>query len=625
MTKQRPVSFILGIAFAIALTGCKTIQPPGAELPKNAETTTCVGGFTAITNEIIGTMPSGEIGIGSFIVVFDSNRDINTDPNHGIYLADESISSIELSFDNYGSVKANVTQINAYNDTLSPIKDAVSLDTENGIGSIGGIAPSLGDVNLRLFDETRSSLSSDSIPLKGTVWEKFSKVNSKYQKHAEAITISNLKVHCGDEPPQCPITPVPELSCDRNTQSQDIDGLHDVRDYGANGSDLNDDWEAIQTAINCAYRGDTIYFPEGLYRVSRPLTARAFAMEFEGEPHRSGILQTCPSSDLFSFTDIAGLRMKDLTLGALDPEPDTEPSLVRLDKVRYSRFDNLQLNGSYYGLNLLNSVSNSFYDIKSLSGKIPPFGRLPSKEFGEVTDVESSLCPTWEPLIISCWNRQWINMIYTDTVDNASNANRFYNVQLEGGVDGIRLNHTGNGNGGSFSLYGGVISSFGINDPDGENGRAGKAIEIISNAHPTLISGMHIEGGNVHLISSKGVTMEGSIMVGGEKAKGGELYISSLDSSNNNRNTTVINSVVSNLIEIDANSTRTMLMNVQQGFGKTSKGVIDHGKEKSDTLMINVTGNTALKSKSTLGYGMPNPDVRSNNVRMSIRGTLEEN
>jgi hypothetical protein len=44
-----------------------------------------------------------------------------------------------------------------------------------------------------------------------------------------------------------------------------------VRDFGAYGDDSRDDWEAITSAINACPEGGIVYFPAGVYRVSKPL------------------------------------------------------------------------------------------------------------------------------------------------------------------------------------------------------------------------------------------------------------------------------------------------------------------------------------------------------------------
>ena len=53
-----------------------------------------------------------------------------------------------------------------------------------------------------------------------------------------------------------------------------VDAIYNVKSFGAEGDGEADDWEALQDAIDFIYNnpgGGTLFFPPGLYRISRPL------------------------------------------------------------------------------------------------------------------------------------------------------------------------------------------------------------------------------------------------------------------------------------------------------------------------------------------------------------------
>jgi len=50
-----------------------------------------------------------------------------------------------------------------------------------------------------------------------------------------------------------------------------INGFINVKDFGAVGDGVTDDWAAINSAITAGAGGITVYFPKGIYRVSRML------------------------------------------------------------------------------------------------------------------------------------------------------------------------------------------------------------------------------------------------------------------------------------------------------------------------------------------------------------------
>ena len=64
-----------------------------------------------------------------------------------------------------------------------------------------------------------------------------------------------------------------------------------VKQFGAMGNGSADDTAAIQTAINAAKPGETIYFPVGVYSVSNFVVKNRAGLSFAGEGQKSTIKQ----------------------------------------------------------------------------------------------------------------------------------------------------------------------------------------------------------------------------------------------------------------------------------------------------------------------------------------------
>src|SRR5690606_24690089 len=61
---------------------------------------------------------------------------------------------------------------------------------------------------------------------------------------------------------------------DTRSDINSTDGTYNVKCFGAKGDGASDDWEALQEAVDVIYRqpgGGALFFPPGLYRISRPL------------------------------------------------------------------------------------------------------------------------------------------------------------------------------------------------------------------------------------------------------------------------------------------------------------------------------------------------------------------
>ena len=77
-----------------------------------------------------------------------------------------------------------------------------------------------------------------------------------------------LLIGCGDSDSNAMTDDYPQQTTESDTDMYDNAGLVSVKTYGALGDGSADDTDAIQAAINS---GDTIYFPEGRYLISRPI------------------------------------------------------------------------------------------------------------------------------------------------------------------------------------------------------------------------------------------------------------------------------------------------------------------------------------------------------------------
>ena len=80
---------------------------------------------------------------------------------------------------------------------------------------------------------------------------------------------------------------------------------HDVTLYGANGGDATDDRASIQSAINAASAGDTVYFPAGTYYISNKLMGKS-GVRLQGEARNTTIIKAATGSG----SQFAGLKVE---------------------------------------------------------------------------------------------------------------------------------------------------------------------------------------------------------------------------------------------------------------------------------------------------------------------------
>ncbi|PRX73182.1 chitodextrinase [Cohnella sp. SGD-V74] len=91
----------------------------------------------------------------------------------------------------------------------------------------------------------------------------------------------------------------------------------DVVSFGANGSDSNDDAAAIQSAIDAASSGDTVYFPPGTYYLSANLQAKS-GIKLIGQSRDASILKYTGSSGgaILSLNNTTNVEVAHLTIDA---------------------------------------------------------------------------------------------------------------------------------------------------------------------------------------------------------------------------------------------------------------------------------------------------------------------
>ncbi|MGK7376306.1 glycosyl hydrolase family 28-related protein [Planococcus sp. 1R117A] len=113
---------------------------------------------------------------------------------------------------------------------------------------------------------------------------------------------------------------------DEVTFSERPDKTFNVKAFGAKGDDEADDWRALQQAIAFAYNakgGGTLFFPPGLYRISKPLevpvTEEGKAVSWVGYSDKTTVI--APSAPMDYLVRMRGGdgHIKGLTFRGTDP------------------------------------------------------------------------------------------------------------------------------------------------------------------------------------------------------------------------------------------------------------------------------------------------------------------
>jgi polygalacturonase len=89
-----------------------------------------------------------------------------------------------------------------------------------------------------------------------------------------------------------------------------------VREFGARGDGVADDTAAIQSAINAATAGGTIYFPAGIFNVSNIVVKNRQGLSFVGEGQKSVIKQKTGAARIATVEASRDIGISNLTFDA---------------------------------------------------------------------------------------------------------------------------------------------------------------------------------------------------------------------------------------------------------------------------------------------------------------------
>jgi hypothetical protein len=89
-----------------------------------------------------------------------------------------------------------------------------------------------------------------------------------------------------------------------------------VREFGAKGDGVADDTRAIQSAVNAARPGETIYFPAGTYKVSNFDVKNRAGLSFAGEGRKSVIKQNPLAERIATFSGSTEISISNLAFDA---------------------------------------------------------------------------------------------------------------------------------------------------------------------------------------------------------------------------------------------------------------------------------------------------------------------
>lgn len=133
--------------------------------------------------------------------------------------------------------------------------------------------------------------------------------------------------------------------------------VENVQDCGATGNGTTDDTQAIQNVIDAAAKspnGGQIYFPEGTYRISSPISVTSPGIELVGEGRYCSMLQ-CYSPDNHAVVflgqgtppvNLAECSIRHLGIQQMCPNTNMNATLLFIKYVFQFRAENLLLLGA---------------------------------------------------------------------------------------------------------------------------------------------------------------------------------------------------------------------------------------------------------------------------------------
>ena len=299
---------------------------------------------------------------------------------------------------------------------------------------------------------------------------------------------------------------------------------------------LADDYTSIEDAINAAPNGSVVYIPTGNYTVSQPIVVSK-NLAIIGSGTKTQIYQSA-DEHLFDVTATGQIRMEDMFLGSAATSPGK--SLIKLNSlVSHSSFDNIRMQGGYYGIHLYGSLFNTF---RSLSNSSTHFGSCSA-------------------------NQYWV---YGEKAGGRSiNATTFFHPNLQGGVYGIYM--TDSNNEGGVEIVGGLVEA-----------QSAMGIYLQGIRLYFHIQGVHLEGSGsrIELLNCSNGKIE-------ECFAGGGLYI------NRSQNINVENCYVhSSGLQIDEYSKNIAI----EGIFTSSAGITASSSSTTVKNIINVSGTSFAAS-----------------------------
>jgi len=356
----------------------------------------------------------------------------------------------------------------------------------------------------------------------------------------------------------------------------------DVKQYGATGDGTTDDTAAILSAIAAVPANGTVFFPPGNYRISDELPINT-RLNILGSGQASQIYQSADKS-LFVFGPwylVQGISVRDLYLGSAATSPGT--ALLKLVNTHRSRFDNIIMLGSYYGVHLYGSLLNTFVNLKSginLPNCVTPSYCTPHGFFGATSANQSWVFA----------ERDGVASSGPLDVLVSSNANTFLAPSLEGGTNGIWIEDT-NAEGNLF-VYGGSIE-----------GVSNVGLYVKGTFLPSIVSGVHFEANgvaDVQVDDARNVRIQSVIATKLIKMTGAAKDVA-------------VESSAVNGFEIGSDVRRVRIENVAVHFD----GQPLHLQDQAPDTTYAAVSDTALQATdpngrySTLGIGVLNPDANS--------------
>lgn len=227
-------------------------------------------------------------------------------------------------------------------------------------------------------------------------------------------------------------------------QNRDEGGPLNVLDYGAQGDGISDDTFAIQQAINDASAGETVFIPDGRYRISTQHQASTDAIVIDGSRHAENLTVEGESEEtvLVMDSDHEGVYVP-LRVSVRDGYEGLRLRNFTIDGNRDQQNGTL---GQQVGLCLLvtdatgESVGNvdiRINDVKTMDGAMNGFT---IKTGGVVLDSVSAVNNGRHGFALDSWSNEWV---YREP------------IRVRNGY--ATRNGIENGNGYGFDLSGGKV------------------------------------------------------------------------------------------------------------------------------------------------------------------------